>query len=302
MTCRYVARDQPRILVGRHNEGCPGDECAGCQPCTETHCRVCKVAHHEHACPDCLDETRESLSEIQRLVESLALEAVVKGVDSEAMNLNGPAADWEALGHVTASVAAGRLPVDWIETADHELHPLIVLGGWESVYREAFEHDDTDVQTVVGAAGYLDRNLGYASTWPHVPFEDFARDLRRCRSHLERVLHDGEQRDTGAPCMDCRIPLVREWGRLPTTDGWRCPRCKEFRSDEQYRLNVAQVHRERAKWLTDREMQERTGIKAGTVREWARREMVTKRQREGRIVYLVEDVERVAKEKGMMSA
>lgn len=41
MNCRYVARDSPRIIPGRHTDDCPREACNGCQPCEERHCRVC---------------------------------------------------------------------------------------------------------------------------------------------------------------------------------------------------------------------------------------------------------------------
>lgn len=283
MNCRHVARDSPRIIPGRHTDDCPREACNGCQPCQEAHCRVCGIEHHEHACPACLDETRETLAEILRMCDALPEEVKVKGVNSEAMNLLGPAADWEQANHVEASVLAGRLPADWIDHADHELHPLIVLGGWESVWREEFEAEDTKRQTVAGAGAYLDRNLTLASGWPHVPFEDMARDLRRCRSHMEAVLHDGEQVETGAPCLKCDVPLVRVWAKKADRDGWTCPRCREFRTLAEYGLNLRALHLARADRLPARELAARIGVPYSTVRRWAsvRRETLPPRVIDG---------------------
>jgi hypothetical protein len=293
MNCRYVARDSPRILPGRHTDDCPREDCSGCQPCEEQHCRVCGVAHHEHACPDCMDDTRETITEILRMCGTLPEEAKAKGVNSEAMNLLGPAADWEAANHVEASVLAGRLPADWIDHADHELHPLIVLGGWESVWREEFEHEDTKRQTVADAGAYLDRNLSRASSWPHVPFEDMARDLRRCRSHMEAVLHDGEQVDRGAPCLSCGALLEKRWdvGQLGR-DGWACPRCHQLHTADQYDFAMRHAYLEHAEWLTAEQMTQRTGVRRGTVIEWARRKHVRKRTAPitGLVEYAVADV------------
>jgi hypothetical protein len=269
MTCRFVARDSPRVLSGRHLDDCPG-ECTGCQPCEEAHCRVCGIAHHEHACPDCLDDTRQAIAEIIRMCADLPAEVEVKGVNSEAMNLLGPAADWEARQHAEASMLAGRLPQGWLEEADNELHPLIVLGGWESVYREAFEHEDNARQTVVLASIYLDEHLTMASTWPHVPFEDMARDIRRCRSHLEAVLHDGEQVDRGAPCPTCHTLLQKRWdvGQLGR-DGWWCPSCKVIHTADQYDFRMKADYVEHAEWLNAVHIQQRFGVSPGTLRRWA---------------------------------
>jgi hypothetical protein len=270
VNCRYVARDSPRIIPGRHTDDCPREDCNGCQPCEERHCRVCGVAHHEHACPDCMDETREAITEILRMCDALPGEAKAKGVNSEAMNLLGPAADWEQTNHVEASVLAGRLPADWIDHADHELHPLIVLGGWESVWREEFEAEGTKRQTVADAGAYLDRNLSRASSWPHVPFEDMARDLRRCRSHMEAVLHDGEQVDRGAPCPTCRTLLEKRWdvGQLGR-DGWWCPKCKVIHTADQYDFRMKADYVEHAEWLNAVHIQQRFGVSQGTLRRWA---------------------------------
>lgn len=321
--CRWNGSDQPRILPGRHDDDCRGD-CTGCQPCERSHCGVCTYEHAAGVCAECMALTREALRDIARMCNALPTEVAHRGVEGEAMVLLGPAADPEEWGHVTASYRSGRLPEGWIEAAHGkdcpllaneacagcaggELHPLFVLGTWDMLWRDVLEHEESGRLTIASATAYLDMQMTYMSSNEDVPFEDFARDLRGCRAHLESVLHDGEQIDQGAPCMDCRVPLVREWGKLATADGWRCPRCREWRSDADYRLNVAQVHRDEAEWLTDRECEIRTGVRAGTVREWARKRedrdpLVAKRQDSGRVVYLVADIERVAREKGMMSA
>ena len=289
--CKFVARDQPRVIPNRHEADCSGD-CAGCQVCTESHCRICRRAHVEGACAECLAETRESLHEIGRLCNALPAEVRNRGVEGEAMMLLGPSADPEAAGHLEASVLAGRIPADYIDHADNELHPLFLLGTWDMTWRDALEHDEpTERLTVRAAIAYLDQQMTYMAGFEYVPFEDFARDVRRCVGHLEAVLHDGEQHDKGAPCMNCGALLERAWdfagkGR----DGWQCPRCKQSSTEDQYRFAVAHLHREEATHLTDRDMEIRTGVRAGTVREWARRGHVEKRTDSGRVVYAVADV------------
>ena len=306
MSCYYVGSDRPRMIRGEHLEiGC---ECPGCLPCAHSHCRICTVAHAAGTCPECMAEVRDSLHEIGRMCDALPEEVENRGVDGEAMMLLGPAADPEARGHLQASINVGRVPEDYLEEADGELHPLFVLGTWDMLVRDVLEHDETEGKlTIAEAIDYLDRQLSYLGGFEDLPFEDLARDLRKCANHMERVLHDGEQVDRGAPCMTCRVLLRREWGKLATADGWRCPKCREFRDDSDYRLNVAELHRGNAEWLTDREMELRTGVRTGTIREWARDRddrpaLVDKRRDSGRVVYLVADVERVAREKGMMAS
>lgn len=259
--CRWNGTESPRVVLGRHVDECEGD-CGGCLPCPLDHCLGCYRTHNEHVCPDCLADVRETLTEIGRLCDGLPAEAERKGVDSEAFNLMAPAADPEALGHMQASVNVGRIPADWLESADHELHPLIVVGGWMEAYLEAFSHDEPARITVSGALSYLTRNLDHIGTEDDIPFRDFRRDLADCRTHLERVLHDGEQIETGAPCMTCERPLLRVFGggELPWShrdgsrplageDCWACARCREWRGEDDYRLNVRQVYVEEAEKL-----------------------------------------------------
>jgi hypothetical protein len=302
MSCRFVASDKPRVMTQRHNPSCDEPDCRGCQPCQEPHCRVCNRTHADGSCAECLASTRETLHDIARLCDALPEEVEHRGIEGEAMMLLGPVADPEAWGHVEASVQSGRLDTDWVEAGGGDLHPLTVLLSWQMVARDALDHNEAPDSELATAVDYLDGNLTYLGGYEHLPFEDMAHELRRCLTHLEAVLHDGEQRDTGAPCLDCRIPLVREWGQMAASDGWRCPKCRVWRSDEDYRRNVADLHGTHATHLTDRDMEIRTGIRAGTVREWARRGDVTRRLESGRTVYAVCDVIELARKKGMMSA
>jgi hypothetical protein len=208
----------------------------------------------------------------------------------EALGLRGPGSDPEAWGHVTASVASGRLAREWVEEGGGELHPLTVLLSWAMVWRDALDHDEAPDATLETAVDYLDRTMSYMAGYEWVPFEDFSRDLRRCVGHLEAVLHDGEQVDRGAPCMTCGVALERTWGKDEAQDGWRCPRCRETSTEDQYRFAVAHLHREEAEWLTDRDMEQRTGVKAGTVRQWASREEIARKRDAGRTVYCVSEV------------
>jgi len=250
--------------------------------------------------------TRADLHKIARMCDALPEEVEHRGVDGEAMMLLAPATDPEAWGHHEASLRAGRLcrcPLNecpggkacptfkaWVEDVRDESHPLWVLGTWEMIWVDALEHDRDEPLTIANAVGYLDQQLTYMGGFPHVPFEDFARDLRRCVAHFEAVLHDGEQVDRGAPCMTCNVPLLRTWGKDDKADGWACPRCRQTSTEAQYRYAVMNLHREEATHLTDRDMEIRTGVKAGTVRVWAQRGEVDRRRDQGRTVYAVADV------------
>lgn len=303
MSCKWNGSGNPRTIVGRHDDDCSRDECAGCQPCIEPHCRICGIAHSEGACAECLAEARGNLHEIARMCDSLPDEVEHRGTDGEAMMLLGPVADPEARGHLEASIAAGRVPADYLEAADSDQHPLFVLGSWDSVWRDALEHDEAETLTLVGAVDYLDRTMTYMGGYEHVPFEDFARDLRRCVAHLEAVLHDGEQLDRGAPCMKCGRPLTRTWGAEEKADGWECRRCREQSTAAQYQLAVKADYIRQAEWLTDadcvtRIQNERTEpgdpFSTATIRSWATKGKVEKRRHSERTEYRVSDVLRHA--------
>lgn len=289
-SCIYAGSERPRALAGRHNDGCEGD-CRGCQPCPESHCLSCGRDHAEHVCPGCLADVRETLGEIGRLCDGLRAEVEVQGVDSEAFNLLGPAADPEAIGHMRASVAVGRVPADWLEVADNDLHPLIVCGTWMEAYLEAFDHDEPARITVAGALSYLTRNLEHIGNEDDIPFRDLRRDLSACRAHLERVLHDGEQVETGAPCMTCRVPLRLVRGERD--DRWRCPRCKQESTDAQYRFAVQHLHRESSPWLTAAEVEIVANVKPAALRKRVERGEVTSRRDSGRVVYAAEQIPEV---------
>lgn len=234
--CRWVNSDRPRVLKGRHAEGCVSEICWGCLTCTEPHCRVCGVAHDEGACPECRAGTREALHDIARMCDALPEEVEHRGIEGEAMFLLGPAADPEARGHLEASVAVGRVPIDYLADAIGETHPVWVLGTWQMVWQDALDHETDDARvTLVEAVDYLDRNLTYMAGYQHVPFEDMARDFRKCRTHLESVLHDQRQGDrANVGCFDCRGDLERKIGATGFEDHWTCQRCHRRYTQPEY--------------------------------------------------------------------
>lgn len=235
MSCKYVARDMPRVVISRHGEDCPGKPCPGCLPCTEPHCRVCGVVHAEGTCAECMAETRETLHEIARMCDALPEEVEHRGVEGEAMFLLGPVADPERRGHLEASVTAGRVPTDYLADAIGETHPVWVIGTWQMVWLDALDHEAGEGFTLAEAVDYLDRQMTYMGGYAHVPFEDFARDLRRCRSHLESVLHDQRQGDrANVGCFDCGGDLERKINRDGFEDVWTCRRCHRKYTPTEY--------------------------------------------------------------------
>jgi hypothetical protein len=214
--------------------------------------------------------TRETLHEIGRMCDALPEEVEVRGVEGEAMMLLGPAADPEARGHIQASINVGRIPEDYLEEADGELHPLFVLGTWDMLVRDVLEHDESDERlTVAIAIDYLDRQLTYLGGFEDLPFEDMARDLRKCANHMERVLHDGEQVETGAPCLSCeKVRLVRTRTTMGE-DRWSCPKCHRESSDDQYRIAIKAEFIDRSPELNLDDMAIRVRMSSSTLRRWA---------------------------------
>ncbi|MDF9718067.1 hypothetical protein INN71_02670 [Nocardioides sp. ChNu-153] len=261
--CRPAGRHEPRVIPGRHAEDAhphaAEDECRGCLPCTEPHCRVCGNTHIDGTCAECLAVTRADLHEIARMVDALPAEVKHRGVDSEAMMLLGPASDPEAWHHHAASALAGRIvPPDcdardvdelkaWLDQqAGDELHPLWVLGTWDMLWRDTLEHDQPNPDepfTIAVAVDYLDRQLSYMGGYEHLDFAPFARDLRRCRRHVENVLRDGERREhTRVPCLDCGVRLAVVYADKTEDDSHECPRCGRV-------YNQGEFARAKADWL-----------------------------------------------------
>ena len=299
--CRWVASDQPRAVKGRHVESCEGAPCPGCQPCTEPHCLVqwygergdCET-HAQTVCPSCVGKVREHLANVVRMSGlPLVDEVLTLGNDNtEAADLLGPVADpaqWRqrgTYGHVYHP-----------DSRMGELHPYWVLATWDLIVTEHLDHKRTQRAGILSSATYLDANLNYLAADLEFDFVSLANEAAACAGYLERILHDDEQRDEGAPCMACEKPLRRVWGDDQSKDGWECPRCRQRSTEDQYRFAVAHLHREEATELTDRDMEIRTGVKAGTVGVWAQRGLVKRRRDSGRTLYDVADVEAVLAQK-----
>lgn len=300
-SCRYAGPDQPRMLR-THTRDCIASGCPGCEPCPERHCALCGIEHvtvegrgTDEVCAACIGAIREDLRLIVGLSERLLDEALHRGVTSEAASLAGPSIDTpagiEAWGNRRMSMILGRIP----HIEQDERHPLWVTGSWETIAREHLEQPVPDEQriTIAAAAGYLGRQLHVLAHDPGYPTDEMARELRICRGHLEDVLRDGEQVETGVKCPPCgRARLVKSYGASVEEDRWSCPRCGQWWTDAEYREKVTGVYVGVAPALTDRDMETRTRVPAATVRQWATRGKVRRRGRsdDGRVLYDVGDV------------
>lgn len=292
--CRWNGTGEPRTLPGRHDDDCAG-ECPGCLPCPGPHCVVCGRNHADATCPECVGATRDDLEAVEDMHHRLRAEAIARGVsgDRGEQVLGGDAMVMLAMRHPDQTGA--RAVTHEHEREADPIPPLLVLAGWEDVWRDYLDHPTDATATVPDAIRYLDQQLTYMAGVVDVPFDDFAREVRQLRARLEGVLHDGEQTDTGAPCMKCRIPLQLRHGATAREDRWRCPRCRQESTPEQYLFSVQQWYREEADALTLTDLALQYGTKSGTVMVWASRGEVRKRGKDeaGRQLYDVADVRRM---------
>lgn len=240
-------------------------DCDGCEPCHRPHCGVCGARHVDRlTCPSCVGDVREHLREIVRLDRATMPEAVVRGsATSEAAMLAGPVAEPSAWRQRRRY--GYRDPVE-VRTKSGGIygddHPLWVLGTWDLLVTEHYDHSRTARVTVPSAAAYLAANLTDLAQDEDFAFEDLAADLERCRKHLESVLHDGEQVETAAPCVTCGREVVK------TESGYRCQRCNRDMSDNEYRLAVRVAYVAHADRLCASDLADRIGVPASTVRRW----------------------------------
>lgn len=232
MSCKWAGSDQPRVVSGRHDEDCDGDECAGCQPCTENHCGTCGMTHvgTDLNCAGCIGEARTNLAEIVDRAPRLPHEAVTKGVASEAFHLAGPTANpaaWQQRGRYGHKYAHdARLG---------ENHPLWVLGTWDLAVTQHYGHHRTAAITVDSAADYLGRNLTDLAQDADFAFDALASDLRDCLSHIEAVLHDQAQGDrANVGCFECGRQLERKLVKDGFEDFWTCQGCRRRYTYAEY--------------------------------------------------------------------
>jgi hypothetical protein len=257
MTCHFD-RDAGDYLTDdgspcrRDDYGDPTHHCTARRTCSQ------HVGAGELTCARCLSRTRTDIRRIRDLAPLMLPVALGSGVDSEAANLAGPAADpqawserriamrshlavWERLARITEHQ---HLHARATMEDDDEQHPYSVLTRWEFALREDYHQPRTDRTSVTEAGDYLDRTLHRVAQDDEQDFPLLAREMRKCRNHLEGVLRDSRAPERGAPCPECTSEetgvgprLVREYGhwcwdedcdRLhyldDSADRWVCPR------------------------------------------------------------------------------
>ncbi len=223
----------------RDDYGDPTHHCTARRTCAN------HIGPRELTCARCVGRTRLDLARIPELAALMPEEAEATGVNSEAANLAGPAADPEAWSWRKVAARQGRTWHLSLIEDDDEHHPYLVLGRYDGMIREDYDHPSDTPLTITDAAAYLARQLGRIAQDDGQDFPLFAREIRKCRAHLESVLHDSQAAERGAPCPDCTTTetgvgprLVRDYGHWCTDadctqakhylddsgDTWTCPR------------------------------------------------------------------------------
>lgn len=270
----YRDRDNGvRFIKAQHSIECADSDCRGCKVCAEAqHCTARKnctwhVAVGELTCGRCITAVRSDLRWIEALSSLMLTEAMGAGVNSEAAMLAGPAGDYatfSARRTIAKRWIFDHLPESRWEAAfttyltdDDEHHPQSVTARWWQMVAEDYGHELPERVTLAGAVAYLDRTLHRIAHDEAQDFPLLARELKKCRQHLESVLHNDDRPERGAPCPACheagrtnpprltRVYAERWQADDDSRDKWTCPRDKQHSwSEYDYRLRVADWHEE----------------------------------------------------------
>jgi hypothetical protein len=191
-----------------HRPDCDDPDCRGCRMCSEPrHCTASRnctwhVSEGQLTCGRCIAKARGDLRWIGVLAALLLPAAITDGLSSEAANLAGPSANYEAWSW--RKVAASKAGVEWdaIED-DDEYHPHTVTGTWARMLTEDYGQDMPDLAPLSWCVAYIDRTLARVAHDDEQDFPLLARELKKCRQHMESVLHNDQRPERGAPCPEC---------------------------------------------------------------------------------------------------
>lgn len=224
-------------MTPEHRIGCRDADCQGCRPCPESHCELHgRCPNHVErgagifTCPRCIGKVKRTVREIGTRYAELPDEYEFAGVDSEVLNMHGPAADpsvWAERRRRLVEVYAERGWCDYPRhgalAPDDEQHPYAVLSRWDQAIRESYGPQTDLFVTVSSAVTYLTGEV--MDRFAHTQeFEDFARETRACLSHLEDVLALSARPETGAPCPACTEELAKRRMHCPDDS---CDECRE---------------------------------------------------------------------------
>lgn len=195
------------------------------------------------------------LTEIVELAGHLEDQAEHKANDPEylpggsAMVALGPVANLEAWEHqFEARERLGR-DHDHVRDEDDQWEPpLQTLCFWSEQWRAEHGAEYGKRPTIASEAAFIRWALDWA--WDNeIHWDDFARDIARCRTRMENLLYAGDRAERGVPCMydECGgVRLVRKLAPKRDAEGekvwdftdWHCPRCKRSWDNDAYWRNV----------------------------------------------------------------
>jgi hypothetical protein len=258
MSCKWSSEAADyltdRTPCRRDEHGDPTKHCTGRKGCSS------HVGPRELTCGRCITDVRNHIRTIRDFAALMPTEALHDGVNSEAAVMAGPATDvrrwsdrqttklaallaWEATGKISEQqYARGRAQVE----DDDEWHPHTVLtrNHWLVAMTPDYP-PPPDVFTLVDSAAYLDQHLHRIAQDDRQDFAQLRREVRKCREHLETVLHNSTKLERGAPCPDCSgdghyVRLQRHYAHwcyepdcckehhaTDEADRWLCPKNHE---------------------------------------------------------------------------
>jgi len=225
-------------------------------------------------------------------------EAPERGVESNPTALAGPVA--HPILHRWRQVNASKAGLYAEEPDDSD--PYTALATRERMIREDLGHDTAVLcsETLAGCVAYLESVLTDLARDPMqaLVLDDLIDTARRLRARLDADLRNQHGPERGAPCPECgEANLVKRYDESDHTgasDTWRCPACRQWWSDADYRLRVADAYVATADRLTLPDMEVRTGIPGRTLRHWVltgQVESCGRRQSDGKRLYRVADIE-----------
>lgn len=235
--CRWNPEAATYLIDGepckRDEYGDPTRHCTARRTCSQ------HIGADELTCARCLLRTKQDIRQIELRAAMMLPEAMRAGVNSEAANMAGPAADYRVFS-ARRTIAKQWIfdhihqPArDWcddpectrrhfktdkgdrwhkrgLENAlselvddDDEHHPYNVLTRWHMMLAEDYGLKLPAKMTISDSADFLVRIVGRLAQDPEQDFRLFRTEMRTCRSHLEAVLHDSLAPEKGAPCPTC---------------------------------------------------------------------------------------------------
>src|SRR4051812_11090213 len=261
--CRW---DREQEMYLRDGEPCKVDDYGDpTHHCTARRSCGNHIGRGELTCARCIGRVRSVIRRIVELAPLALTRAIAAGVESDAANLAGPAADprrwsdrriamnahlltWERLGRITEA-QYGRAKGNMAD--DDDQHPYVVLTRWHMMFAEDYNHRLPDVMSISDSGAYLERVLHVVAQDPEQDFPLLRNETRKVLDHLEAVLQNSMKPERGAPCPECRdegrvLRLSREYPHWcddedcermhyadDSEDRWTCPR-GHSRSHEDY--------------------------------------------------------------------